>query len=129
MDKEKILEQILINKLESFEYDFLISQLCVLNNKTFEDMQKIVNQLIFEKKITPKNIPIQELPKEEKKKLKTDKYEYLKFAKKKKKKEYREQLVEDDIDRAYKMLVERRKRRKIIVLMVKFNQQAKAMLF
>ena len=36
MDKEKILQQIQVNKLENLEYSFLISQLCVLNNKSFE---------------------------------------------------------------------------------------------
>ena len=47
MDREKILEQIKVNKLENFEYTFLISQLCVLNNKTYEVVQKIVDQLIL----------------------------------------------------------------------------------
>ena len=51
MDKNKILEQIQINKLGNLDYEFLISQLCVLNNKTFEEIKKYVDQLIFEKLI------------------------------------------------------------------------------
>ena len=111
MDREKILHQIQVNKLDNLDYQFLISQLCVLNNKSFEEVQKIVDQLIFEKQVTVENAPVKETPKPEQKKEKVDKYEYLKFAKKKSKKQYRETLVEDDIDRAYKML-ERKKREK-----------------
>ena len=111
MDREKLLQQIQINKLENLDYQFLISQLCVLNNKSFEVVQKIVDQLIFEKLITVENAPVKETPPQEPKREKVDKYEYLKFAKKKSKKQYRETLVEDDIDRAYKML-ERKKRDK-----------------
>ena len=113
MDREKILQQIKLNKLENLEYSFLISQLCVLNNKSFEEVQKIVDQLLFEKEITAKDVPVKEDVVEEVKPKKVDKYDYLKFAKKKKsKKAYREAIVEDDLDRAYKMLARKKKEKK-----------------
>ena len=85
MEKEKLLEQIQINKLENLEYNFLISQLCVLNNKAFEVMQKEVDQLIMEKKINVVGAPINLIqPKVEKK---PDKLDYMKYAKKKNKKQ------------------------------------------
>lgn len=113
MDKDKILNQININKLNNLDYNFLISQLCVLNNKTFEEVQKIVDQLLFEKKIEVKNAPVKQKQEQNPpKKEKHDKYDYMKFAKKKNKKQYREQLVEDDVDRAYKMLERKGKAKK-----------------
>jgi len=108
MDKNKILEQVKINQLENVEYDFLIAQLCVLNNKTYEEIKKDVDQLLFERKIEAINVPEVVLNPQAKE---SNKLDYMKFAKKKNKKVYREQLVEDDLDRAYKML-ERKKRAK-----------------
>ena len=48
---DKILEQINRNKLHNLSYAFLIAQLCVLNNKSFEEIQKIVDKLITKKLI------------------------------------------------------------------------------
>ena len=113
MDREKLLEQIEVNQLSGMDYQFLISQLCVLNNKSFEDVQKVVNQLLFERKIDAVNVPAEVINPQLKNQEtnKESKLDYMKFAKKKNKQQYREQLVEDDIDRAYKML-ERKKKSK-----------------
>ena len=78
MDRDKILEQIKVNKLENLNYEFLISQLCVLNNKTYEDVQKIVDQLLFEKLITAQDVPVKEVM-EEKKQPKVSRYAFLLF--------------------------------------------------
>ena len=43
---DKILDQIKRNKLITLEYDFLIAQLCVLNNKPYEEMKEVVDNLI-----------------------------------------------------------------------------------
>ncbi len=42
----KIENQITINKLIGLEYDFVIAQLCVLNNKPYEDMKIALDNLI-----------------------------------------------------------------------------------
>ena len=42
---DKIIEQIRRNKLMDFEKDFVIAQLCVINNKPYEEMKEIVNNL------------------------------------------------------------------------------------
>lgn len=59
MDKNKILNQIEANKLENFDYDFIIAQLCVLNNKPFDEMKSVLDELILsgEFKIKSKNEP------------------------------------------------------------------------
>lgn len=59
MDKNKILNQIEANKLENFDYDFIIAQLCVLNNKPFDEMKSALDELILsgEFKIKSKNEP------------------------------------------------------------------------
>ena len=47
MDNQtKHLSQIKTNKLENLDYEFIIAQLCVLNNKPFEDMKKALDDLI-----------------------------------------------------------------------------------
>ena len=43
---DKVLEQIKRNKLINLEYDFLIAQLCVLNNKPYVEMKEVVDNLI-----------------------------------------------------------------------------------
>ena len=45
-DRMKIENQITINKLIGLEYDFVIAQLCVLNNKPYEDMKIELDNLI-----------------------------------------------------------------------------------
>ena len=59
MDKNKILNQIEVNKLKNFDYDFIIAQLCVLNNKPFDEMKSALDELILsgEFKIKSKNEP------------------------------------------------------------------------
>ena len=51
--QEKILLQIKTNKLEKFDVDFIIAQLCVLNNKPFEDMKSVVDRMIKSGAIVP----------------------------------------------------------------------------
>ena len=47
MDNQtKYLSQIKTNKLENLDYEFIIAQLCVLNNKPFEHMKKALDDLI-----------------------------------------------------------------------------------
>lgn len=47
MDNQtKYLSQIKTNKLENLDYEFIIAQLCVLNNKPFEEMKKALDDLI-----------------------------------------------------------------------------------
>ncbi len=53
-DYNKYLDQIERNKLHLLDYDFLITQLCVLNNKPFVDIKEIVDKLISLGKITIK---------------------------------------------------------------------------
>jgi len=45
-NQTKYLSQIKTNKLENLDYEFIIAQLCVLNNKPFEDMKKALDDLI-----------------------------------------------------------------------------------
>lgn len=52
--KEKVLNQIKHNKLENYDLDFVIAQVCVLNNKPFEDMKNIVEELIREQLVVLK---------------------------------------------------------------------------
>ena len=46
MEKNKILNQIEVNRLTELDYEFIIAQLCVLNNKPFEDMKQVLDELI-----------------------------------------------------------------------------------
>ena len=48
MDKNKILNQIQVNKLGDLDYEFIIAQLCVLNNRTFEEMKNALDELIVD---------------------------------------------------------------------------------
>lgn len=48
MEKNKILNQIEINRLAELDYEFIIAQLCVLNNKPFEDMKQVLDELIVD---------------------------------------------------------------------------------
>ena len=82
MEKEKILNQIKVNKLNGMDYSFLISQLCVLNNANYENMQKVVDVLIMEKKITATSTPQKQSQVEQKNIVQTNKFNYMKFAKK-----------------------------------------------
>lgn len=46
-NQTKYLNQIKTNKLENLDYDFIIAQLCVLNNKPFEEMKNVLDELIL----------------------------------------------------------------------------------
>ncbi len=46
MDKNKVLNQIEVNRLANLPYEFIIAQLCVLNNKPFEEVKSLLDQLI-----------------------------------------------------------------------------------
>ena len=50
--EEKILNQISINKLSQLNYEFAIAQLCVLNNKPYDEIKKVVDKLIDNKLVT-----------------------------------------------------------------------------
>ena len=45
-NKNKYLNQIEQNKLGELDYEFIIAQLCVLNNKPFEEMKNALDELI-----------------------------------------------------------------------------------
>ena len=54
MDLEKlILEQVKKNKLATFDYEFIVSQLAVLNNMSYEEIKIVVDRLISSKKLKP----------------------------------------------------------------------------
>ena len=52
---EKIVYQIKNNNLDNFDYDFVLFQLCVLNNKPFNEMKEVLDELLSSGKITLKN--------------------------------------------------------------------------
>ena len=86
MEEEKILQQIKINKLEQFDEDFIIAQLCVLNNKPFNEMKKVVDKLILQKRIFIKDRAVQDVMRDSSRKpviLKTNKGTVIKSAKNK----------------------------------------------
>ena len=43
---DKIIHQIEINKLDGQEYGFLVGQLCVLNNKSYDEMTTVVDKFL-----------------------------------------------------------------------------------
>ncbi len=51
MDKDKILQQIKINNLNNLNYEFIIAQLCVLNNRPFNEVKDILDKLILSGKV------------------------------------------------------------------------------
>ena len=57
-DLERIEFQIKNNKLDELDYDFVVFQLCVLNNKPYNEMKSALDELIKDKKIILKNSPI-----------------------------------------------------------------------
>ncbi|MBQ9791315.1 MAG: ribonuclease R [Clostridia bacterium] len=62
MDKDFydiVLEQIKKNKLENYDKAFVIKQLCVLNNKTYDEMASVVNTLYETKEISLKGGNVQ----------------------------------------------------------------------
>ena len=102
MDSNQILNQVKINRLDGEEYGFIISQLCVLNNKPYDEVRDVLDDLVAQGKVRVKGV----VPPNNN--VKTDKTNYEKFAKRGKmsKKEHRtrEVDVEDNYDLAYKML-------------------------
>ena len=125
MDKNQILNQIKINRLDGCDYAFVVSQLCVLNNKPYDDVREIVDELVKQRKIkvsgaiAPNN------------KVKTDKSNYEKFAKRgKSKKDYRREVeVEDNYDLAYKMLERKKEKQKSYKVEGKIQSTSKGYAF
>ena len=62
MDKNKILNQIEVNKLIDLDYEFIIAQLCVLNNRTFDEMKNALDQLIMDGSIKLKSKDSPQMP-------------------------------------------------------------------
>ena len=63
MELEKIfLEQIKKNKLSNLGYEFIVSQLAVLNNLPFEEVKPIVDKLLSSKKIKLKDKYVENNP-------------------------------------------------------------------
>lgn len=60
-----IIQQIKINKLENLEYELVISQLSVLNNKPFELIKMTLDRLVLEKKVNLKCVKSQNIEKNE----------------------------------------------------------------
>lgn len=125
MDTKHILNQIKINRLDGQEYGFLVSQLCVLNNRPYDEVREIVDELIRQKKVSvtgaikPNN------------QVKTTKQNYEKFAKRGKmsKKAHREIEVEDNYDIAYKMLEKKDAKRKSYKLEGKIQSTSRGYAF
>ncbi|MBE5757657.1 MAG: ribonuclease R [Clostridiales bacterium] len=66
MELDKIIiEQIKKNKLTGYDFEFIVSQVAVLNNKSYEEIEEICKRLVVEKKIKLKNAKTQE-PKKQK---------------------------------------------------------------
>lgn len=49
--QQKILEQIKVNNLNNIDYDFLVQQICVLNNKPYAEIKVVIDDLIRHNKI------------------------------------------------------------------------------
>lgn len=62
MDKNKILKQIEVNKLIDLDYEFIIAQLCVLNNRTFDEMKNALDQLIMDGSVKLKSKDAPQMP-------------------------------------------------------------------
>ena len=114
MNPDKILEQINVNKLDKLEYPYLIAQLCVLNNKPYEEIKVMVDSLLANGKLElskKDSIPVQPKVEEVKpivnalnnKKSKKSAYS---VKRKRSKKEVVADYYEDSemLDEAYKML-------------------------
>lgn len=115
MDDNKILEQISINKLDRLEYPYLIAQLCVLNNKPYEEIKVVVDELIKKGKITlngeqspefaMETKPEQIKEKQPKQRTKVSNKKYGKPLKKSKKEVIKDYYEESEmLDDAYKIL-------------------------
>lgn len=63
---ELIIKQIKINKLDNLEYDFIITQLSVLNNKPYELIKMTVDRLVGDGKIKLKGKRVEPKAKKEK---------------------------------------------------------------
>ena len=69
MNPEKILEQISVNKLDRLEYPYLIAQLCVLNNRPYEEIKVMVDDLLKKGKLELNNLAGETAPKHDEPKM------------------------------------------------------------
>jgi hypothetical protein len=69
MNPEKILEQISVNKLDRLEYPYLIAQLCVLNNRPYEEIKVMVDDLLKKGKLELNNLAGETAPKHDESKM------------------------------------------------------------
>ena len=56
MDSNQILNQVKINRLDGEEYGFIISQLCVLNNKPYDAVRDVLDDLVAQGKVRVKGV-------------------------------------------------------------------------
>ena len=114
--QEKILNQIEKNRLGTLEYDFLVSQLCVLNNKPFEEMKVIIDTMIDNGEIVVKGVekknPVKKY--DPKAKDKNGVQAYMKKGKKRTKKQLAEEYFDDNVAEAYRILEQKDKKAKVV---------------
>lgn len=91
---DKVLSQIKENNLIGLEKDFLISQLCVLNNKSYAEIRNVVEDLELSKELNlnSKKNKIERVDKDTF--IKNSKEKYLKIGEKSRKQKYDKKIVE-----------------------------------
>ncbi len=128
--EDKILNQIFINRLNEYEYDFALAQLCVLNNKPFDEMKVAVDNLIAQGKIyfakMPNNTPTQNLKNEQKK---TSKKPYYKQRKHNKTQYFAGDDFSEKVKEAYEMLKRKDAKKKFYKIQGKIQATTKGYAF
>lgn len=133
--QEKILNQIKSNRLSDASYDFLVKQLCVLNNKSWDDMRDIVDGMIATGQITVHGAkPIKKAKLvDPKAKDKKGVQNYVKKGKKDRKrirKELTDEYIGDDmVEDAYRMLAQKDKRAKVVKVTGRLQGTSKGFAF
>jgi len=115
--QDKILKQIKNNKLETLDYEFMIAQVCVLNNKPFSEMKILVDNLIADGLIQV-NLPVEDDEQEERVVKSPYSSNYEKFYKDKNTKD------SDLVQEAYSMLEKKKGRTKKSIIRVEGKIQS-----
>ncbi len=108
---DKILNQIIINKLNKLDYEFALAQLCVLNNKPFDEVKKIVDVLMAEGKVSFADT-VSLVHRQETSKKQASKKPYFKQHKRSKTPYFTGDDFSDNVAEAYEMLKRKDSKRK-----------------
>lgn len=133
--QEKILDQIKTNRLSDYDYDFLLAQLCVLNNKSWAEMKQIVDDMIDAQTLVVKGAkPSGKLTKiDPKGKDKKGVQNYVKANRKNKKRTKRDLMDnyfgDDNVEEAYRILELKDKRAKTIKVVGRLQGTSKGFAF